>query len=70
MCLYLISPPTIVSKMLAFSCHLVDLGAGAEADGWSDLPPTETVACSGMARAAEWLHREVRYVHPVVDAVG
>ena len=33
---------------------------GAEADGWSDLPPTETVACSGMARAAEWLHREVR----------
>ncbi|CBJ27220.1 Zinc finger FYVE domain-containing protein [Ectocarpus siliculosus] len=34
-------------------------GAAEEADGWSDLPPTETVACSGIARAAEWLHREV-----------
>lgn len=35
-------------------------GAAEEADGWSDLPPTETVACSGIARAAEWLHREVK----------
>lgn len=36
-------------------------GAAEEADGWSDLPPTETVACSGIARAAEWLHREARH---------
>ncbi|CAM9427949.1 unnamed protein product, partial [Hapterophycus canaliculatus] len=35
-------------------------GTASDADGWSDLPSTETVACSGMARAAEWLHREVR----------
>eukprot|EP00752_Nemacystus_decipiens_P001837 g1772.t1 len=41
-----------------------DDSSGAEADGWSDLPPTETVACSGMARAAEWLHREV--VHQLI----
>ncbi|CAB1111040.1 unnamed protein product [Ectocarpus sp. CCAP 1310/34] len=39
-------------------------GAAEEADGWSDLPPTETVACSGIARAAEWLHREV--VHQLI----
>lgn len=32
---------------------------GEEADGWSDLPPADTVACCGMARAAEWLQREV-----------
>ncbi|CAM9679024.1 unnamed protein product [Scytosiphon promiscuus] len=38
--------------------------SGADADGWSDLPSTETVACSGMARAAEWLHREV--VHHLI----
>eukprot|EP00903_Cladosiphon_okamuranus_P008039 g7754.t1 len=41
-----------------------DGGSGAEADGWSDLPSAETVACSGMARAAEWLHREV--VHQLI----
>lgn len=44
---------------------------GAEAEGWSDLPPAETVACSGMARAAEWLHREVReWAHRASSRLG
>ncbi|CAM9212244.1 unnamed protein product [Discosporangium mesarthrocarpum] len=28
-------------------------------EGWNALPPATTVACCGMVRAAEWLHREV-----------
>ncbi|CAM9340264.1 unnamed protein product [Laminaria digitata] len=41
-----------------------DVTSGDEADGWSDMPPADTVACCGMARAAEWLYREV--VHHLI----
>lgn len=34
-------------------------GDDGDGDGWSQMPPADTVACCGMARAAEWLHREV-----------
>ncbi|CAM9302396.1 unnamed protein product [Pylaiella littoralis] len=54
----------IQAMPVPFPAPRADGASGAEADGWSDLPPTETVACSGMARAAEWLHREV--VHQLI----
>lgn len=41
-------------------CIFCRRSPGDEADGWSDMPPADTVACCGMARAAEWLYREVR----------
>ena len=36
------------------------------------MPPADTVACCGMARAAEWLYREVRgalIALPVKDVI-
>lgn len=47
----------VQSRCLCIFCRR---SPGDEADGWSDMPPADTVACCGMARAAEWLYREVR----------